>query len=185
MGESNHRLSRCSLCLYGPGKVDTAHIPKATLADFYRFALLLTGDATAAETALAVAFSESDGQLAQIRNGARRQACLAMRIRECCAREIAQIPAPSEGAVLPSQAEGGEPNQPSAASVEVSAMARHFHALPEPERSALALFHLDLFTCKEITEMLRMELPVFAATLSRGRSLLEAEIHSSHHDTAA
>ncbi len=55
-------------------------------------------------------------------------------------------------------------------------LARHFHGLPEPERSALALFYLDSFTPEQIAQLLGMNLDKLAGTLAQARTLLKRSL---------
>jgi DNA-directed RNA polymerase specialized sigma24 family protein len=56
--------------------------------------------------------------------------------------------------------------------IEAYIVAQRFRQLPEPERSALALFYLDLFPPPEIAQLLRVDLEELGEILSRGRSEL-------------
>ncbi len=62
--------------------------------------------------------------------------------------------------------------QPRVLKIEAFLLAQRFHGLPEPERSALALFYLDFFTVAEIAELLKMTLETLAETLGAARGLL-------------
>jgi len=57
--------------------------------------------------------------------------------------------------------------------IEAFILARHFHTLPEPGRSALALFYVDLFTPGEIAGFLKLELEQLADTLAAARERLQ------------
>ena len=59
--------------------------------------------------------------------------------------------------------------------IEAYILAQRFHHLPEPERSALALFYLDLFDTTEIAQIVNLSLEQLADTLSRARLLLKDE----------
>jgi DNA-directed RNA polymerase specialized sigma24 family protein len=48
--------------------------------------------------------------------------------------------------------------------------------LPEPERSALGLFYLDLFSVEEIAELLKMDIDVLSDTLGAARDLLQKSL---------
>ena len=56
--------------------------------------------------------------------------------------------------------------------IEAFIVAQRFSTLPEPERSALALFYLELFEPAEIARLLKLPLEELAAALGRGRTLL-------------
>ncbi len=126
---------------------------QASLAEFYRFALLLTGNPEAAERIVADTLLDSDAQLGEIRNPTQREACFASRVRQRCLRDLT----PSGEAADPDNG---------------AALARKFSRLQEPERSALALFYLDLFSEEEIASVLKMKAEDLAGTLSRARLLL-------------
>ena len=138
--------------------MQTAIFPKATLAEFYRLALLLTGSSAAAECAMTEALSESDAHLDQMRHEGRRKTSFACRLRERCLRDDGPLPASAENA---------------ATDAESAALGHRFHAMPEPARSALALFYLDLFTAEEIAAMLKMTLEELGAALAEGRAFLQ------------
>jgi hypothetical protein len=128
-------------------------LAQASLAEFYRFALLLTGSTEAAERIVAETLSDSDAQLGEIRSVTQREACFASRVRQRCLRDFTP---------------GGE----DAAEDEGTALARKFATLQEPERSALALFYLDLFSTEEISSVLKMKPEDLADTLTRARAFL-------------
>src|SRR5260221_1605566 len=73
----------CSAALH------TAPFPSATLAEFYRFALLLTGNPASAERVMAETLAAVESQLSQFRNETSRQAWLATHIRERCLKNNA------------------------------------------------------------------------------------------------
>ena len=128
-------------------------LAQASLAEFYRFALLLTGSAEAAERIVAETLSDSDAQLEEIRSSAQREACFASRVRQRCLRDFTpmdEVETANEG----------------------MALARHFSTLQEPERSALALFYLDLFSAEEIASVLKIKPEDLAETLMHARTLL-------------
>ena len=139
------------------------------LAEFYRFALLLTGDHRVAEKIMAETLHEAEGQLAELRKLASRQAWLVQRIRERCLRENAvnenEVPR-----LLRAPADAGERRE--ILTIEAFIVAQRFSTLPEPERSALALFYLDLFEPAEIARLLKLPIEELAATLGRGRAQL-------------
>ena len=63
--------------------------------------------------------------------------------------------------------------------IEAYILAHHFHLLPEPERSALALFYLELFELSEIAELLQMRLEDLATTLGSARKRLHDSLKQS------
>ncbi len=134
--------------------LDTASIPSATLCDFYRYAFLLTGDAGRAEEVLVAACSRLEEMIGQLRGEEPRKAWLVMRIRESCAQ---QAPASSNGR----------------AADEASLLARTFSKIIEPDRTALALFYLNLFSIEEIAEILEMDLEETTLAIGRARKVLQ------------
>ena len=149
--------------------------PKNTLAEFYRFAVLLTGNAKAAERVMAETLGEIESHLEQVRNETSRQAWLARRIRERCLRDHTGdgIPAPR---LVREEDESG--TEPEILEIEAFLLAQRFHALPEPERSALALFYLEFFTVSEIAELLKMDIEILSDTLGHARELLQSSLHT-------
>ncbi len=134
--------------------MDLTTLPASLLDDAFRFALLLTGSAAAAERAVIDAIASGAHQLEEMRSVRRRDAMLFSRVREASLRAE-----PASGEEAPIDA-------------EAAALARKFHEIPEPERSALALFYLDTLEAQEIAEFLGMRLHDLAETLDRGRGRL-------------
>src|SRR5687768_13769810 len=153
--------------------LQTATFPSVTLAEFYRFALLLTGNARSAEQVMAETLLEAETQLEQFRNETARQAWLATRIRERCLKNNASAP-PAAPRLVRDDSETGD--QPPVLQVEAFLLAQRFHALPEPERSALALFYLEFFTIEEIARLLKMEVEALSETLGAARQLLQQSL---------
>ncbi len=151
--------------------MQTAIFPSATLAEFYRFALLLTGHQAAAELVITETLAETGGRLEEIRTETNRQAWLAQRLRERCLKANA----------TPSTLASPEPD---GAGIEAEMMARHFHRLPEPGRSALALFYLELFAPEEIAQLLKMTLEELGATLAETRARLQEALRNAKPPTA-
>jgi DNA-directed RNA polymerase specialized sigma24 family protein len=154
-------LPLCSVAL------QTAPFPSSTLAEFYRFALLLTGNAKSAEQVMADTLTEVESQLSQFRHETSRQAWLATHIRERCLENNKTAPPTAPRLLRDDSDTGAEVLQ-----IEAYLVAQRFHALPEPERSALALFYLDLFSAEEIAELLNMDIHALSETLGAGRDLL-------------
>jgi DNA-directed RNA polymerase specialized sigma24 family protein len=61
--------------------------------------------------------------------------------------------------------------------IEAFIVAQRFSTLPEPERSALALFYVEIFSIEEIADQLNLSMDQFAAALGRARGLLEEAMH--------
>ena len=150
--------------------LQTAIFPSATLAELYRFALLLTGRSAAAEAVMAETLAEVEAQLDQIRTEANRQAWLAQRIRERCLKNNLENPLPIVPRLLRVEQPAGAP--PEVLGIEAFILAEHFHCMAEPGRSALALFYLDLFTPEEIAKLVKMTLEELGATLAEARVAL-------------
>ena len=153
--------------------LDPVLFPEETLNSFYRFALLVTGDAHAAEQLLAESLAEVEMRIGHLRNVSRRKAWLIRRLRQRIASlEIGPARTPRllrEEAV---DADGREILE-----IEAYILAQHFATLPEPERSSLALFYLKIFPLRELPELLDLELEDLASALDRGRQQLRTSLH--------
>ena len=154
--------------------LETALLPSATLTELYRFALLLTGRPQVAEKVMTETLREVEGQLAQFRTEDHRRVWLAGRIRQRCLRDHTS----DKGAVvaprlLREEDSSADRGGSTVLEIEAFIVARHFHTLPEPERSALALFYLDLFTPGELAGFLKMEVEQLAETLATARERLQ------------
>jgi DNA-directed RNA polymerase specialized sigma24 family protein len=156
--------------------LQTALLPNATLSEFYRFALLLTGDLKIAEQVMAETLHEVEGRLGELRHDSHRHTWLATHIRQRCLRDnsgnMQEIPRLLRDEL--SEKESGEVLE-----IEAFIVAQRFSTLQEPERSALALFYLDLFTSEEIAKVLKMELEELSEILARGRGLLDNAMQPS------
>ena len=157
--------------------LQTAIFPSITLAEFYRFALLLTGRSPAAESVMAETLSEVETHLDQIRSEANRQAWLAQRIRERCLKNNLENPVPVVPRLLREELAPGA--MPEVLGIEAYILAEHFHCLPEPGRSALALFYLDLFTPEDIGKLLKMNLEELGAALAESRGALQDSLRGA------
>lgn len=151
-----------------------------TIAEFYRFALLLTGSIKAAEMVMAETLAEVAFQISQVRSETGRQAWFVQRIREHCLKNNESSPPVAPRLDRTDDAPG---ERPRVLKIEAFLLAQRFHALPEPERSALALFYLDFFTITEIAELLKMSAETLAETLAAGRVLLAQSLHTMEHDS--
>lgn len=156
--------------------MQTALLPNATLAEFYRFALLLTGNLKVAEQVMTETLHEVEARLGELRHDSHRHTWLATHIRQRCLRD-------NSGNMheIPRLLRDDESESESREVLEIEAfiVAQRFSTLPEPERSALALFYLDLFTPEEIAKLLKMELDDLGELLVRGRQLLDQAIQPS------
>jgi DNA-directed RNA polymerase specialized sigma24 family protein len=156
--------------------LETPSCPSATFAEFYRFAVLLTGNVKVAEQVMADTRAEVESQLTQFRNETSRRAWLATRIRERCLKNNASAP-PSAPRLLRDDSETG--GYPEILKIEAFLLAQRFHTLPEPERSALALFYLDLFTVCELAQVLKMNEDSLSETLGAARELLKQSLSAA------
>lgn len=150
------------------------------LAELYRFALLLTGHAKTAEQVLGETLAATEAHLDQVRSETGRQAWLVQAIRERCLKNNEAPPAAAPR-LLRTDAPAG--TAPAVLPIEAFLLAQRFHALPEPERSALAIFYLDFFTITQIAELLKMDLETLADTLTAGRTLLRRALHPAEDAT--
>ena len=159
--------------------MQTPPLPNTTVAEFYRFALLLTGSIKTAEQVMAETLAEVAEQIAQVRSETARQAWFVQRIRERCLKNNESAP---PAAPRLDRTDAGPGEKPRVLKIEAFLLAQRFHALPEPERSALALFYLDFFTIAEIAELLKMSVETLAETLAAGRELLAQSLRPEEHD---
>ena len=127
------------------------------LTALYRVALLLTGSAQRAETAVISACTECAPRIESYRNASGRTACLLMHVRESCLKK------------QPASAVGSIPDEPRGESVLI---AGQISALPEPERSALALFYAADLPTREIASLLKLSIEEFSDRLESARSQL-------------
>src|SRR5207302_5250253 len=122
----------------------------------YRLALLLTGDASAAEELLATTLRDAAPQLAQFRNAKTRDKWLAGELRRRCLQKNSAQPA-----------ETSETPPLAADNIAV-----RIHALPEPGRSAFALFCLDIFSADDLADILGLDISELANALADARAKL-------------
>lgn len=148
--------------------METEPSPSAALAEFYRFAVLLTGQIGKAEKVMADTLTQAEGALSQIRNETSRRAWFVTRIRERCLGDEGGAPT---GPRLLREAE--EPRPVEVLEIEAYLVAQRFSQLPEPERSALALFYLNSFTNEDIAKLLKLHPADLADTLGRARTGLQ------------
>jgi DNA-directed RNA polymerase specialized sigma24 family protein len=159
--------------------LDNESSPSATLAEFYRFAVLLTGHIGKAEKVMADTLTQAEGALAQIRNETSRRAWFVTRIRErCMGDEAGAVTGPR---LLRGEQEQGAPGQ--VLEIEAYLVAQRFAQLPEPDRSALALFYLDSFSNEDIAKLLKLHPHDLADTLGRARQHLQALLRGSQSDS--
>ncbi len=129
---------------------------------------------------MADTLSEVESQLTQFRHETSRQAWLATHIRERCL-ENNKAAAPAAPRLLREEPDPG--TTPGVLNIEAFLLAQRFHLLPEPERSALALFYLELFSVEEIAELLKIDVETLAETLGAARELLQKALATRPSDT--
>jgi hypothetical protein len=133
--------------------LDFSEIPTETLTRWYRLALLLTGRRATAEAVLLATFSEVSSLFDQIRGEKSQHEAFVRRLRNRCV----ELTSPEHG--------NGEADVPS--------FAHNVAAMPEPTRSAMALFYLKLLTPSEIAVFLNTSLEEVADLLAHGRAVLQ------------
>ncbi len=152
--------------------MDSGLFPSATLAEFYRFAVLLTGHPGCAQKLMADLLVGCERRLGDIRNPRHRALWFAARLRQQCLENQPLAPRPPRLVRTEPDSQG----MPAVLPIEAYIVAQHFHGLPEPERSSLALFYLDLFTPEQIAQTLDLNLKALGRALERARRLLEASL---------
>lgn len=153
--------------------MEPANSPSTSLAEFYRFAFLLTGDAATAGDILVGALTETQAQRAQLGSRGKCHAWFLAAIRRQCLARAKR----SEGE--PAAGQSGHSTGSQAAMPDAETVAGQIHALAEPERSAVALFYLDLCGPEEIAGLLGMSLEEFSETLRHGRTRLQAAMEAA------
>lgn len=154
----------------------------ATIAEFYRLALLLAGDVYSAQQLLATCLSEAEAKLDQLRSPERRRYWLAMRMRQRCMEQAGGMePLPAAPRLLREKG-GSDVESAEILGIEAYILAQRFHHLPEPERSALALFYLDLFDTGEIAQIVSLTIEDLADTLNRARLLLKDGLNTAREN---
>lgn len=164
--------------------MDAAILPAATVAEFYRLALLLAGDVYSAQQLLASCLVEAEAKIDQLRSPQRRRHWLAVRMRQCCTEQTAGMdPLPAAPRLL--RETSLDPESPEVLGIEAYILAQRFHHLPEPERSALALFYLELFDTNEIAQIVGLSVDQLAETLNRARLILKDSLRAAHENPSA
>jgi DNA-directed RNA polymerase specialized sigma24 family protein len=136
-------------------------LPNHDITEFYRLAVLLGGDPASAESLVADTVNDLSRQLGQVRDWRSARPLVASKLRE---RYLAIEKEPSSQPGAPSP--NGQPLE----------LARQFHSLPEPQRSALALFHLDLLKTSDIAGVLNVSLEQLADILAEAREQLKKRV---------
>ena len=136
----------------------------------YRFALLMTGSVPVAAEVLRLTVEQAErGDLSDVRDPRRMRRWLFARARTLCSRPL-DLPESLGSPAL--HADGMDPASADPAEDPVRRLPALFGHLPEPERSALALFYLYVFLPDELAEVLEVKPPVLTELLNRGRALL-------------
>jgi len=133
------------------------------LASIYRFACLLTSDRAAAEQAVVGAIAECAAQIEGCRNAVTRLACLLAAVRaRCAAAHKSLASAPTTAGALSHENEN-------------AALLQKIGALPEPERTAIALFYLGILSVRDIASFLKISLEELSGILGRARANLRGD----------
>lgn len=141
----------------------------------YRFAFLMTGSSAVAAQVLQSGVERAGRTLRQIRDAGRARRWLFSQARLDCA--AANLGAGDDRCRPADDAAPAPPAEPVPAIYNDPAqqLALVFAVLPEPERCALALFYLYLFTPAELREIMEIKPQVLGALLSQGRALLQRD----------
>jgi DNA-directed RNA polymerase specialized sigma24 family protein len=163
--------------------LDPVAFPSATLAEFYRLALLLSGDVYSAQQLLATCLADVEAHIDQLRSLERRRCWMAKRMRQHCLTQGAETdPAPAAPRLIREYAD--DESDPEVLKIEAYILAQRFHQLPEPERSALAFFYLDLFETEEIADLLGVTLEELGELLARARPRLKDSMREAKSNPA-
>ena len=124
---------------------------------------------------MADTLAKAGEELLQIRNETSRRAWFATRIRERCLGD--ETAAPTAPRLLREEEEEVRPVE--VLEIEAWLVAQRFARLPEPERSALALFYLESFANEDIAKLLKLHPDDLADTLGRARTQLQGLLRGS------
>jgi len=152
--------------------LDSGSLPSLNLHEFYRLSLLLTGEKERAEELLVGTLVDGGDRLEEIRDPVHRSVWLASRLRQGALRYGPLEP------VQPRLLREGE-GAAGVLQIEAYILVRRFQMLPEPERMALALFYLQMFSMEQIAELLEMTLEKLARTLESARLALKAAVEDA------
>lgn len=108
---------------------------------------------------------------------------MAKRMRQHCLTQGAE-PDPLPAAPRLIRDTDDTEGDPEVLKIEAYILAQRFHHLPEPERSALAFFYLDLFNTEEIADLLGVTLEELATLLSRARPMLKDGMRAAKSNPA-
>ncbi len=146
------------------------------LAELFRFALLLTGDADAASDVVAGAVEQIPDEFTQLRGEKSGAVWLLRKIRERSVVSPGRLRVPLEK----SEVESGEDDVGDVAAFHSllqnlggdgtkSVFAERFATLAEPGRSVLALFYLDLLDLREMSQFFALSLEELSAEVTDAR----------------
>ena len=150
---------------------------KQNLPQLYRFCFLMLGDSSKAQevfhtTLREAALRAAQGELPKEPFWLFRDA--RWRCLEASKTELQPEPLElEEHEVAPEAASQIEQLSPTQLAVWIS-------DAPDPQRTALALFYLDEFDCREILELAELKLSELSRRLAQGRRQLQAWLDAKH-----
>lgn len=137
-----------------------------------------------AQQVLANSLTEAEARIEQLRSPERRRFWLATRLRQHSLEQSEGMePLPTAPRLLREESLNMEAQE--VLGIEAYIVAQRFHALPEPERSALALFYLNLFNTEEIAQIVDLSLEQLADVLGRARALLQDSLRAAQTPIAS
>ncbi len=140
------------------------------MPDIYRFAFLMTGCTAKASQVLQASVERASRGLRDIRDAKRARRWLFSQARADCGTVRGPLPK-TPGA--PEEAAAAEPPEhPDSPAPEIAGA---FAVLPEPERCALVLFYLYLFSPQELAEVLEIKPRALPELLIQARALLHQQ----------
>jgi DNA-directed RNA polymerase specialized sigma24 family protein len=150
-------------------------LPHADLMpDIYRFAILMTGCTAKSSQVLQASVERASRGLREIRDAKRARRWLFSQARADCGTVRGPVPR-MPGAHDAPAAEADLPDFPASGVSPAPEIAGAFAGLPEPERCALALFYLYLFSPLELAEVLEIKPRALPEVLIRGRAMLRQQ----------
>jgi DNA-directed RNA polymerase specialized sigma24 family protein len=145
----------------------------------------LTGEAGAAEAALSAALVEVEPHLEGLRSASQRNAWLVQRIRKNCLPQAKGVAADGPVPAVPRLLREETLERIEILEIEAYIVARRLRALPEPDRSALALFYLDLLAPAESAKVLGQTFEEYCGVLGRARVALHGSLRADLATPAA
>jgi hypothetical protein len=128
------------------------------MTEVYRLAVLLSGDPQTAEECVCGTINDLSRSLAQVRDTGAATPLIVAKLRE---------------RILAKETSLGEVSSGNAATSDV---VTQIYSLPEPQRSALALFHVDLLKTSEIARVLDISVERLAEILADARAQLKQRV---------